>query len=81
MESEKKNKIKISLHLFLIGVSSDNVSLDEIANLTPYSKEDLQAFNFLDGDTVDSNTNFGLLVLKELGFNNRFYKNDKRKVS
>jgi len=53
----------------------------DIANLTPYSKDDLQAFNFLDGDTVDSNTNFGLLVLKDVGFNNKFYKNDKRKVS
>ena len=31
-----------------IQIISDNVNLDEIANLTPYSKEDLQAFNFLE---------------------------------
>ncbi|RXJ69312.1 hypothetical protein CRV08_04700 [Halarcobacter ebronensis] len=48
-----------------IQITSDNVNLDEIANLTPYSKEDLQAFNFLDGDTVDSNTNFQLPASKE----------------
>ena len=60
-----------------IQITSDNVSLDDIANLTTYSKEDLQAFNFLDGDTVDSNTNFGLLVLKVVLVNNRFYGKSK----
>ncbi len=57
-----------------IEILSDNVSLDEIANLTPYSKEDLQAFNFLDGDTVDSNTNFQLAASKDLWINNEFYE-------
>lgn len=65
MNCKKKEKVNI--------VSSNSLILDEIANLTPYLKEDLQAFNFLDGDTVGSNTNFGLLVLKDVGFNNRFY--------
>jgi len=60
-----------------IQINSDNVSLDDIANLTTYTKDDLQAFNFLDGDTVDSNTNFGLLVLKVVLVNNRFYGKSK----
>lgn len=60
-----------------ISITSDNVSLDDIANLTPYSKEDLQAFNFLDSNTIDSNTNFGLLVLKVVLANNRFYGKSK----
>jgi len=55
---QKNNNLNIQIH-------ANNVNLDEIANLTPYSKEDLQAFNFLDGDTVDSNTNFGLPATKE----------------
>ena len=50
MESEKKNKIHI--------VSFDNVSLDEIANLTPYSKEDLKAYSFLDGENLLLSTLF-----------------------
>ena len=62
-----------------IEILSDNVNLDEIAKLTPYSKEDLQAFNFLDGDIVDSNTNFAVPALKNKVFNNRFYK--ERKVA
>ncbi|QKF82393.1 hypothetical protein [Halarcobacter ebronensis] len=33
-----------------IEITGDNVSLDDVSNLTEYSKEDLQAFNFLDGD-------------------------------
>lgn len=31
-----------------IQILSDNVSLDDIASYTSYTKEDLQAFNFLD---------------------------------
>ncbi|RXJ69310.1 hypothetical protein CRV08_04690 [Halarcobacter ebronensis] len=33
-----------------IEITSNNVNLDDIAPLTPYSKEDLKAFNLLDGD-------------------------------
>jgi len=49
-----------------IEIHSDNVNLEEIANLTTYTKEDLQAFNFLNGDTVNSDTNFQLPASKEL---------------
>ncbi len=48
-----------------IQIYGDNISLEDIANLTPYSKEDLQAFNFLDGDTIDADTNFSLPATKE----------------
>ncbi|AXX92603.1 hypothetical protein CPU12_01920 [Malaciobacter molluscorum LMG 25693] len=57
-----------------IQISSANVNIDEISS---YSKEDLQSFNFLDANTVDSNRNFQLLVFKVILVNNRFYGKNK----
>ncbi|RXJ69308.1 hypothetical protein CRV08_04680 [Halarcobacter ebronensis] len=47
-----------------IEITGDNVSLDDVANLTEYSKEDLKAFNILDSDTLTKGTNIQQPVSK-----------------